>query len=95
MAVELAQVPRFSLDLAAGAAQPPAIDTGVLGRLGMRWWPHPSFSVDGSIGYQLEVAGAREADGASAIVQWDIRLGGELIVPWGAIACRVVGGFCE
>jgi hypothetical protein len=93
LAAEAALAPRFDLD--PDAAAPPTITTGVLGRLGVRWWPHPALSIDGSLGYQLEVPGARPADGASAIVQWDIRLGGEVIVPWGALACRGLRLFCD
>ena len=52
---------------------------------------------DASVGYQLEVArisGTRDTDPTS-VVEWDIRLGGEIFLPWGAIACRGLGVFCE
>jgi hypothetical protein len=90
---ELALAPQFRYDPAADA--PPEVDHGLLGRIGVRWFIHPALSIDGSLGYQLEVARAEAADGLSSIVQWDIRLGGELFIPWGAVVCRTTGAFCE
>ena len=90
---ELALVPRFAFEPAAPA--PPRITSGLLGRLGVRWFLQPTVSIDASLGYQLEVPGARRPAGPAAIVQWDIRLGAEVFVPWGALACRVAGVFCE
>jgi hypothetical protein len=90
---ELALVPRFEFDPEAPAQ--PRITSGLLGRLGVRWCVHPAMSIDSSIGYQLEVPGAETPDGPGAVVQWDIRLGAELFVPWGALACRAAGVFCE
>jgi hypothetical protein len=75
--------------------QHPSIGYGLLGRLGMRWAIVPSVILDGSIGYQLEVANATPASGPNAVVQWDIRLGAEVFVPWGALACRAAGVFCD
>ena len=72
-----------------------SIGYGVLGRFGMRWAIVPSVILDGSIGYQLEVANAMPATGFAAVTQWDIRLGAEVFVPWGALACRTVGAFCD
>ncbi|HSR97337.1 MAG TPA: hypothetical protein VLM79_09825 [Kofleriaceae bacterium] len=71
----------------------PAIGMGVLGRLGMRWRILPSVILDGSLGYQVDDAAPTE--GFDAVVTWDIRLGAEVFVPWGALACRAVGAFCE
>jgi hypothetical protein len=82
---------RYTVDGADG----PTIGSGVLARLGVRWQLVPALTIDGSVGYQLEVAGAHAADGVNAVVQWDIRLGAELVVPWGAIACRTTGIFCR
>jgi len=90
---EIALAPQFMWD-SAGTADP-TIDYGLLGRFGFRWSIVPSFTLDGSIGYQLDVANAAPADGPSAIVQWDIRLGAEVFVPWGALACRAAGVFCD
>jgi len=90
---EIALAPQFRFDPAAPAE--PRIDHGLLGRLGVRWFVLPAVCIDASLGYQLEVAQARAADGASAFVQWDIRLGGEVFVPWGALVCRAAGIFCE
>ena len=72
-----------------------SIGYGLLGRFGMRWAIVPSVILDGSIGYQLEVADAMPASGFAAVTQWDIRLGAEVFVPWGALACRTVGAFCD
>jgi hypothetical protein len=90
---ELALAPQFEFDRARPA--PPRIRQGVLGRLGIRWFIHPALTIDASLGYQLEVAAARVAEGPSAVVQWDIRLGAEVFVPWGALVCRATGVFCD
>lgn len=94
---EVGLVPRFVLD--PERPDEPAVDNGVQGRLGVRWYVHPIVSIDASLGYQVEAAHLRAtaADdrGAGAVVDWDIRLGGELFVPWGAIACRSLAVFCE
>jgi hypothetical protein len=71
----------------------PVIGMGVLGRLGMRWRVLPSVIIDGSLGYQVDDAAPTE--GFDAVVTWDIRLGAEVFVPWGALACRAAGVFCE
>jgi hypothetical protein len=93
---EISLAPRFRY--APGTATDPTIGYGLLGRFGMRWNILPSVILDGSIGYQLEVA--RKAvnapdEGPGAVVNWDIRLGAEVFVPWGALACRAVGAFCD
>lgn len=90
---EVALAPQFRWEPGSGAD--PTIDYGLLGRLGLRWAVIPSLIIDGSIGYQLDVANAATADGLDAVVQWDIRLGAEIFVPWGALACRAAGAFCE
>jgi hypothetical protein len=71
----------------------PAIGRGLLGRIGMRWRVVPWATLDGSLGYQLDDAAPTE--GFDAVVTWDIRLGAEVFVPWGALACRAVGVFCD
>ena len=88
---EVALAPQFQWMPAVSAA--PAIGRGLLGRLGMRWQVLPSIILDGSLGYQLDDAAPTE--GFDAVVTWDIRLGAEVFVPWGALACRAVGVFCE
>ncbi|MEZ4403098.1 MAG: hypothetical protein R3B06_23950 [Kofleriaceae bacterium] len=93
MVAELGLAPQFRFDPAL--APTPRVDYGVLGRAGVRWAALPAVTLDASVGYQLEVARGQPADGPGAIVQWDIRLGGEVFIPWGAIACRVTGGFCD
>jgi hypothetical protein len=91
---EIALAPQFQW-MPATAAQPAmlAIGRGVLGRLGMRWRVFPSVILDGSLGYQVDDAAPTE--GFDAVVTWDIRLGAEVFVPWGALACRAVGVFCD
>lgn len=79
----------------------PQIGRGLIGRLGVRWAIVPSFIIDGSLGYTHELGNTAAVDplfssgGANAIVQWDIRLGAEMFVPWGALACRATGAFCD
>jgi len=90
---ELAVAPRFRYQ--PGMAADPEIGYGLLGRFGMRWNLLPSVIIDGSIGYQIDVATTAPDEGPGAIVTWDIRLGAEVFVPWGALACRAVGAFCE
>lgn len=90
---EIALAPRFKWT--PDTTDAPTIDYGLLGRLGVRWAMFPSVIIDGSIGYQLEVANARLASGPDDVVHWDIRLGAEVFVPWGALACRAAGAFCD
>lgn len=89
---EIALAPQFEW---MPAIQPrPVIGRGVLGRLGMKWRILPSIALEGSIGYQVDDAVSPE--GVEAIVSaWDIRLGAAVFVPWGALACRAVGVFCN
>jgi hypothetical protein len=87
---EIALAPRFQW---AGRGNAPAIGHGLLGRLGLRWRVLPAVIIDGSLGYQLDdLAPAGRVD---AVVSWDIRLGAEVFVPWGALACRAAGVFCS
>jgi hypothetical protein len=90
---EISLAPRFFY--MPGAADDPRIRYGLLGRFGMRWNMLPSLIIDGSIGYQVDVATNLPDEGPGAIVNWDIRLGAEVFVPWGALACRAIGAFCE
>jgi hypothetical protein len=91
---EAALVPAFRWT--PGSAAEPAIDHAVLGRVGLRWAVIPSVILDGSIGYQLDETGAPSGSGPRDVVSaWDIRLGAEVFVPWGALACRAAGVFCE
>jgi hypothetical protein len=71
----------------------PSIGRGLLGRLGMKWRIVPSIVLEGSLGYQVDDAAPTE--GFDAVVTWDIRLGAAVFVPWGALACRAVGVFCN
>jgi|JI10StandDraft_1071094.scaffolds.fasta_scaffold44911_3 hypothetical protein len=90
---EVGLAPQFRFD---PAIEPrPRVDYGLLGRAGVRWAITPAVVLDASVGYQLEVARMRPAEGPGSLVQWDIRLGGEVFVPWGALVCRATGGFCE
>jgi hypothetical protein len=90
---EIALAPRFRYGL--GSAVDPEIGYGLLGRFGMRWQLLPSVILDGSIGYQLDLKFDAPDEGPNAIVNWDIRLGAEVFVPWGALACRAMGAFCD
>lgn len=91
---EIALAPQFQgMPATAGKPAMLAIGQGVLGRLGMRWRVLPSVILDGSLGYQVDDAAPTE--GFDAVVTWDIRLGAEVFVPWGALACRAAGVFCD
>lgn len=93
---EISLVPAFDYNLEdPGSA--PEVGQGVQARLGIRWHLLPSFAFDASLGYQIEAAsmGGTMSRGAGAVVDWDIRLGGELFVPWGALTCRATGFFCD
>jgi hypothetical protein len=94
LVAEFGAVPQFKWAPNTGGG--PSIGYGVLGRAGLRWKLLPSVIFDGSIGYQLEVGNNPvPAQAFGAVVEWDIRLGAELFVPWGALACRAVGVFCD
>jgi hypothetical protein len=88
---EIALAPQFQWT--AAAATRPAIGRGLIGRIGMRWRILPAVSLDGSLTYQLDDAAPTE--GFDAVVTWDIRLGAEVFIPWGALACRAAGVFCQ
>ncbi|HEX4422698.1 MAG TPA: hypothetical protein VH165_32510 [Kofleriaceae bacterium] len=90
---EISLAPQFQWMPDATPATAPQIRRGLLGRLGMRWRILPSVIFDGSLGYQVD--DAAPTAGFDAVVSWDIRLGAEVFVPWGALACRAVGVFCE
>jgi hypothetical protein len=90
---EVALAPSFAYMPSLDA--PPRIGYGVLGRLGLRWSVLPSLIIDGSINYQTDVGEIARAARLDAVVQWDIRLGAEVFVPWGALACRAAGVFCD
>jgi hypothetical protein len=90
---EVAAAPQFAW--MPGMATDPRIGYGLLARTGLRWRILPSVIFDGSVGYQMEVGNSAPASRLSAVVQWDIRLGAEVFVPWGALACRAVGVFCD
>jgi hypothetical protein len=91
---EIALAPQFQCTPPAGVEPGKlAIGRGLLGRLGMRWRVLPSVVLDGSLGYQVD--NAAPTGGVDAVITWDIRLGAEVFVPWGALACRAVGVFCD
>jgi hypothetical protein len=94
IAGELALVPLFD---AGDATQASRIGHGLLGRAGMRWRALPSVIIDASIGYRIEVARMDPIKGSmlDALVDWDLRLGAEIFIPWGAAVCRAAGAFCE
>ena len=94
LVAEVALVPLFDPGDETRASE---IRSGVFGRAGIRWQLVPSVVFDASVGYRIEVdrLTSDNASMADALVDWDIRLGGEIFVPWGAVLCRGVGLFCE
>jgi hypothetical protein len=90
---EIALAPRFTY--MPGPDTKPEIGYGLLGRLGLRWAVIPSVIIDGSINYQTDVGQITNAARIDHVVTWDIRLGAEVFVPWGALACRAAGVFCD
>lgn len=83
-------VPQFQFE--NGTA---AIATGAQARLGLRWALVPWATFDASFGYQLDETMGTNASPRDVVQQWDIRLGAEIFVPWGALACRAAGVFCD
>jgi hypothetical protein len=73
----------------------PSIGRGALARFGMRWRVLPWATFDASFGYQLDSAMGSGTGPRDIVQQWDIRLGAEVFVPWGALACRALGAFCD
>jgi hypothetical protein len=67
------------------------------GRLGVRWFVHPAFAIDASLGYRIEIVRFMEENRGSLddLIGWDIRLGAEFFVPWGALVCRTSGHLCK
>ncbi len=93
---EVAAAPQFhwSGAMVPGATDDPTIGYGMLGRLGFRWNILPSVVLDGTLGYQMESNAAQGSGPRDIVQEWDIRLGAEVFVPWGALACRATGAFC-
>lgn len=89
---EAVMVPQFHYAAGDPAAQ---IGEGVQARLGLRWALVPWATFDASFGYQLDEAMGTGSGARDVVQQWDIRLGAEVFVPWGALACRAVGVFCD
>ncbi|HUJ58265.1 MAG TPA: hypothetical protein VLX92_07225 [Kofleriaceae bacterium] len=99
LVAEVSAAPRFRWD---GATDPtstasPSIGYGVIARAGLRWAVVPAVTLDATLGYQTELASAADTDtGPRDVVRaWDIRLGAEVFVPWGALACRAFRVFCD
>ena len=93
LVAEVAYAPAFQWMPGAASA---SIGYGVLGRLGVRWSILPSAILDASFGYQLDSnADDAAGDPRDIVQQWDIRLGAEIFVPWGALTCRAIGAFCD
>jgi hypothetical protein len=85
--IELGRAPLFQ----ASDGGESKIEHGITGRLGLRWRLHPRFSFDASAGYLASESGVAP----DQLLEWDIRLGGELFIPWGALACHSVSLFCN
>ncbi len=94
LAGELALVPVFSPGINGVESR---FETKPFGRLGIRWAIHPAFILDASLGYRIEVAkfDQKPTGGLDELIEWDIRLGAEVFVPWGALLCRARGALCE
>lgn len=92
--LEASMIPRFQ---PPSEDSPGSIGADPYGRTGVRWNALPWLTVDASVGYHLELERqrARPDTGVDALVDWDIRLGGEIAIPWGAVACRNFGIFCS
>ena len=91
---EVALAPQFNW--MPGGAADPTIGYAVIGRFGLRWVLLPEITIDASLGYQIDSHDTSPDSGLRDVVQqWDIRLGAEVFVPWGAVACRTVGAFCD
>ncbi len=93
LAGELALVPLFDPgDDGRGSK----IRSGIFGRAGIRWHILPAVVFDASVGYRIEVLRLGEgAEDLKGLIDWDIRLGGEVFLPWGAALCRTARLFCE
>jgi hypothetical protein len=87
LVAEVTAAPQFQMDGRIGH--------GVLARAGVRWKLIPSVTLDATLGYQLADSPVAAADPRDVVSAWDIRLGAEVFVPWGALACRAAGAFCE
>jgi len=94
LAGELALVPLFE---PGDTTRPNRIGSGIFGRAGVRWRVMPALVIDASVGYRIEVDQLSPSSSTSAagLVDWDMRLGAELFLPWGAALCRRTGVFCE
>lgn len=94
IAAEIARVPLFD---PGDSTRPSDIKGGFFGRAGARWRIVPWLVMDASVGYRIEVERLDSSVGgmANALVDWDMRLGGEIFIPWGAVLCRRARMFCE
>ena len=93
---EVAYAPRFSFIHDPTTPDLAVIDSGVLARLGVRWSLLGSTVLDASFGYQVNAGGVGfETTPRNVVESWDIRIGAEVFVPWGALACKAVGVFCD
>jgi len=85
--MEVGRAPMFVAD----ANDTPSIEHGFTGRLGLRWRLHPNVSLDASAGYLAKGSGVAPSE----LLQWDIRFGGEVFIPWGQLACTSLSVFCK
>ena len=94
IAAEVARVPLFD---PGDSNRPSDIAGGIFARAGARWRILPWLVMDASVGYRIEVERLDPSVGgmANALVDWDMRLGGEIFLPWGAVLCRRARMFCE
>ena len=94
IAAETSLVPLFA---PGDATRESRIGSGVFGRTGIHWRLFPWLVMEASIGYRIEVDrfDSSLSTMANALVDWDMRLGGEIFIPWGAVMCRGTRVFCE
>ncbi|MBI4509064.1 MAG: hypothetical protein HY698_05485 [Deltaproteobacteria bacterium] len=87
LAGELALMPMFAPSATSTAH---SIASKPFGRLGIRWSLHPALIIDASLGYRIEAArfDTSPQGGLGALIDWDIRLGAEVFLPWGVLVCR-------
>ena len=89
---ELSEAPSFA---PGSSTRVSSIETATFARVGVRWALLPWIAVDTSVGYHLEVARLSSSGDGATPLDWDVRIGAEITVPWGALACRAVNMFCQ
>ena len=89
---EFSQTPSFAPGNSTHAS---SLNTATFARAGVRWALLPGIAIDTSVGYHLEVARLTSSGDGATPLDWDVRIGAEFTVPWGALACRSMKIFCQ